>query len=66
MTVMDLKIALDKFPNGMRVMVDVPHMGEMFKFVDLVECEKIEIDNEDNTKEEIIMLSPFEMNLSDN
>lgn len=66
MTVLDVIIKLQQLPPNLRVMVDVPHAGEMFKFATVVEVEKIQINDEQGQTEEIVMISPYEMDLSDN
>ena len=66
MTVIDMIIKLQQLPQNMRVMIDVPHGGESFKFADVVEVEKIQIDDQIGGSEEIIMLSPYELELNDN
>ncbi len=47
-------------------MIDVPHMGDMFKFADVIECEEIKISNEGGGSENIVMLSPYQMDLEGN
>lgn len=64
---MDLKIALESLPTDMRVMIDVPHMGESFKFADIVAVERTEIDSHEGYGTmEIVMITPYEMDISEN
>jgi hypothetical protein len=68
MTVIDLIIKLQNLPPNYRVMIDVPHGGEMFKFADLIEVEHTQIESNDmnGAMIDIVMLSPYQMDIPEN
>lgn len=63
MTVIDIIIALEKLPDDMRVLIDVPHGGEMFKFADVISVKHIEIDDVEGNPEQVVMITHFDYDL---